>query len=143
MVRRSQGASGSKDMVRLQTSGEAGKLITMFYSYFSHYYNAQRDVARRFVDAETPAGLWRRPGAGLLAQRAGRAGCRPAGGTGTGGGRELGAWAARTLFFNMFLGVPIVRDLANEASNAIAGKFVGGYQLRRRRRRWKPPASSS
>ncbi|MCW5738198.1 MAG: hypothetical protein KIS73_29015 [Enhydrobacter sp.] len=129
MVRRSQGASGSKDMVRLQTSGEAGKLITMFYSYFSHYYNAQRDVARRFIDAESPGdfadalarAFWLNgPGvlaAGLLA------------GQGPGEDESWAAWAARTMFFNLFMGVPIARDIASEVSNAVAGKFVGGYQL--------------
>jgi hypothetical protein len=129
IVRRSQGASGSKDLVRLQTSGEAGKLITMFYSYFSHYYNAQRDIGRRFLDAETPAdfgdalarAFWLN-GPGVLAAQL-------LSGQGPDKDESWGAWAARTLFFNMFLGVPIARDLANEASNAIAGKYVGGYQL--------------
>lgn len=132
MVRRSQGASGSKDLVRLQTSGEAGKLITMFYSYFSHYYNAQRDVGRRLVDSvkEGSAGdfgdalaraFWLN-GPGVLAAQL-------LSGQGPEKDESWGAWAARTVFFNQFLGVPIVRDLANEASNAIAGKYVGGYQL--------------
>lgn len=130
MVRHSQGSSGSKDLVRLQTSGEAGKLITMFYSYFSHYYNAQRDVGRRLVDARTPAdfgdalarAFWLN-GPGVLAAQL-------FAGQGPDEEKESwAAWAARTMFFNLFMGIPVVRDLASTTSNAVAGKFVGGYQL--------------
>jgi hypothetical protein len=129
MVRRSQGASGSKDLVRLQTSGEAGKLVTMFYSYFSHYYNAQRDVGRRLIDAQTPAdfgdalarAFWLN-GPGVLAAAL-------LAGQGPEDEESWGAWASRTAFFNLFMGIPIARDLASQVSNAVAGRYVGGYQL--------------
>lgn len=129
MVRQSQGAGSTKDLVRLQRDTETMKLFTIFYSYFSHYYNAQRDVARRFRDAETPAdfgdalarAFWLN-GPGVLA-------AAMLSGQGPEDDETWGAWASRVMFFNLFMGIPIVRDLANLASNAVAGKYIGGYQI--------------
>ncbi len=49
-VRQSQGAGAVKDIAAIQsgrgTFGEAGKLLTMFYSYMSAFYQRQRTFAR-------------------------------------------------------------------------------------------------
>lgn len=49
-VRQSQGAGAAKDLAAIQsgrgTFGEAGKLLTMFYSYMSAFYQRQRTFAR-------------------------------------------------------------------------------------------------
>lgn len=132
VVRQSQGAGGAKDLARIQRDGETWKLLTMFYSYFSHYYNEQRDIFRQGRDAihDKDAGsfgnalaraFWLN-GPGVLAAQL-------LAGQGPDKDESWGAWASRTMFFNAFMGVPVVRDLAQVASNAVAGKFVGGYQM--------------
>lgn len=128
-VRLSQGAGGTKDLVRVQRDSEAMKLFTMFYSYFSHYYNAQRDVGRRFRDARTPGDFGEALARAFWLNGPGVLAAAFLSGQGPGDDESWGAWAARVLFFNLFLGIPIVRDLANLASNAVAGKYIGGYQL--------------
>lgn len=49
-VRQSQGAGAAKDLAAIQsgrgTFGEAAKLLTMFYSYMSAFYQRQRTFAR-------------------------------------------------------------------------------------------------
>ena len=49
-VRQSQGAGAAKDLAAIQsgrgTFGEAAKLLTMFYSYMSAFYQRQRSFAR-------------------------------------------------------------------------------------------------
>lgn len=55
-VRQSQGAGGPKDLAAIQRGtgkwGEALKLITMFYSYFSAQYQRQRTLARDVMGAD-------------------------------------------------------------------------------------------
>ena len=128
-VRLSQGAGGTKDLVRMQRDGETMKMFTMFYSYFSHYYNAQRDVARRFRDAETPAEFGEALARAFWLNGPGVLAASLLAGQGPGDDEDWGAWASRVMFFNLFMGIPIVRDLANLASNAVAGKYTGGYQI--------------
>jgi hypothetical protein len=129
VVRQSQGASGTKDMAAIQRSGELGKLLTMFYSYFSHYYNAQRDIGRQFIEAKTPGDFGNALARAFWLNGPGVLAAQFLSGQGPEKDESWGAWAARTVFFNLFMGVPLVKDLANEASNAVAGKYVGGYQL--------------
>ena len=54
-VRESQGAGAAKDLAAIQrgkgAAGEAGKLLTMFYSYMSAYYQRQRTLARDYGTA--------------------------------------------------------------------------------------------
>lgn len=54
-VRQSQGAGAAKDLAAIQrgkgAAGEAGKLLTMFYSYMSAFYQRQRTLARDYGTA--------------------------------------------------------------------------------------------
>lgn len=54
-VRRSQGSGAAKDLAAIQrgkgNAGEAGKLLTMFYSYMSAFYQRQRTLGRDFNKA--------------------------------------------------------------------------------------------
>ncbi|WP_299078705.1 hypothetical protein [uncultured Paraglaciecola sp.] len=46
VVRLTQGSGGAKDLAAVQRNNELTKLVTMFYSYFSAYYNRQRNWGR-------------------------------------------------------------------------------------------------
>ncbi len=46
-VRNAHGGAGIKDMAAIQRGSEFQKLFTMFYSFWNHFYNRQRDIARR------------------------------------------------------------------------------------------------
>ena len=46
VVRKTQSAGATKDLADVQRSGEATKLLTMFYSYFSVLYNRLEDIAK-------------------------------------------------------------------------------------------------
>ena len=54
-VRQSQGAGAAKDLAAIQrgkgAAGEAGKLLTMFYSYMSAFYQRQRTLNRDYATA--------------------------------------------------------------------------------------------
>ena len=54
-IRQSQGAGAAKDLAAIQrgkgAAGEAGKLLTMFYSYMSAFYQRQRTLARDYGTA--------------------------------------------------------------------------------------------
>ena len=45
-VRRAHGAQGLTDMAAIQRGSETQKLFTMFYGFFNHIYNRQRDTLR-------------------------------------------------------------------------------------------------
>lgn len=46
VIRLTQGAGGAKDLAAITRRNELTKLLTMFYSYFSAYYNRQRQWGR-------------------------------------------------------------------------------------------------
>ncbi|MFM0513099.1 hypothetical protein [Paraburkholderia sp. RL17-373-BIF-A] len=45
-VRNAHGGGGVKDQAAIQRGSEFQKAITMFYSFFNHFYNRQRDIGR-------------------------------------------------------------------------------------------------
>lgn len=45
-VRNAHGAQGVTDIAQIQRGGEVAKLFTMFYGFFNHIYNRQRDTLR-------------------------------------------------------------------------------------------------
>lgn len=45
-VRNAHGGGGTKDLAAVQRGPEFFKLATMFYSFWSHFYNRQRDIVR-------------------------------------------------------------------------------------------------
>lgn len=45
-VRNAHGGQGVTDLAQIQRGGEVAKLFTMFYGFFNHIYNRQRDTLR-------------------------------------------------------------------------------------------------
>lgn len=126
-VRKAHGSAGLVDLAKIQRGTELQKTLTMFYSFFNHIYNRQRDIVRR---------------AGLGAQKVAKgdyAGARrdfamvlarsfyylavPAlveayytsGAPNEDEGEGWGEWAAKAIGAEIPAGIPVVRDLAKAA----------------------------
>lgn len=128
VVRESQGAGGSKDLASVQRNSETMKLFTMFYSYFNAFYNRQRQLVRDARDAsltDVPdllaRSFWLIIAPALFGAYAS--------GQGPGEDEDWGAWAARKSFFNLFMGVPFVRDIASGTERLAAGEYTRGAQF--------------
>lgn len=128
VVRESQGAGGSKDLASVQRNSETMKLFTMFYSYFNAFYNRQRQLVRDTREAglaDVPdllaRSFWLVIAPALFGAYAG--------GQGPGEDEDWGAWAARKSFFNLFMGVPFVRDIASGTERLVAGEYTRGAQF--------------
>lgn len=134
-VRQSQGAGGPKDLAAIQRGtgkwGEALKLFTMFYSYFSAQYQRQRTLGRDVagVDQRKPRS------APKLAARAffllalpplltevlrGAVGA-PAG---PGDDEWWAQWTLRKMLANALGPIPMVRDVFEPTWNAVVGNKV-------------------
>jgi hypothetical protein len=112
VVSMTQGSGGAKDLAAVQRRNELTKLVTMFYSYFSAYYNRQRawgrDVRRKIKTGEGSfASLLARQvfmtvGPALLTELI----------VGRGPDDDTGwaEWAAKKVLFYPTAAVPIVRD---------------------------------
>jgi len=134
-VRQSQGAGGPKDLAAIQRGtgnwGEALKLFTMFYSYFSAQYQRQRTLARDITGDDT-----RRPrNMPKLAARAFFLMALPPmlvellrGIVGAPSGPDEEEWWAqwlmRKLLANALGPIPLARDVFEPTWNAIAGNRV-------------------
>ncbi|WP_062788578.1 hypothetical protein [Novosphingobium capsulatum] len=139
-VRQSQGAGSPKDMAAIVRGtgkwGEATKLFTMFYSYFSAQYQRQRTLARdvRGVDERRSRNLPK------LASRAFFLLVVPplltelikAGLTGGGGPDDdewWSEWVIRKLLANAIGPIPLARDVFEPTWNAVAGNKVFSASL--------------
>lgn len=128
-VRQSQGAGGAKDLASIQRGtgkwGEALKLMTMFYSYFSAQYQRQRTLARDIggLDSRKPRNMPR------LAARAFFLLVLPPlltevlrGAVGANAGPDDDEWwlqwLSRKLLANALGPIPLVRDVFEPAWNA-------------------------
>lgn len=126
-IRSSQGAGAAKDMAAVQRGTEFQKLSTMFYSYFSHLYNRQRDIARSARDARSVGDV------AMIAARSFWLMVVPAifgnliSGQGPKEDDDWGEWAARKVGANVFLGVPVLRDAVNLIERKWSGEFAS-YQ---------------
>lgn len=134
-VRQSQGAGGPKDLAAIQRGtgnwGEALKLFTMFYSYFSAQYQRQRTLARDITGDDT-----RRPrNMPKLAARAFFLLALPPmlvellrGVVGAPSGPDdeewWAQWLMRKLLANALGPIPLARDVFEPTWNAIAGNRV-------------------
>ena len=139
-VRQSQGAGGPKDLAAIQRGtgkwGEALKLMTMFYSYFSAQYQRQRTLARDAMgeDARRARNVPR------LAARAffllmlpplltevlrGVAGA-PAG---PDDDEWWAQWLMRKLLANSLGPIPLVRDVFEPAWNKARGQGFAGTSI--------------
>jgi hypothetical protein len=128
-VRNAHGGTGTKDLAAIQRGPEFQKLFTMFYSFWNHFYNRQRDLGRAATQipgkiAEGDYAGARRDFAMVLARsffyfiapQLLHAALKPPA-PGTQDEEENWAhWAAKEIALGMFSGVPVVRDVANSIS---------------------------
>jgi hypothetical protein len=124
-VRNAHGAQGVTDIAQVQRGGEVAKLFTMFYGFFNHIYNRQRDTVRiggegvDKVKTGDYAGA-RRDFAMVLARSIYYV-MIPAftealvAGDGPGEDESWGAWAAKAILGEIPAGIPLVRDIAKAA----------------------------
>lgn len=127
MVRDTQGAGAAKDMASVQRGDPIWKLFTMFYSYFSVFYNRQRGLARDVRDPNVSWGSVVNQSFFLLVVPTLASALLT--GQGPEDDESWEAWATRNMVFGLFTGMPWVRDAANAASNKIGGKNFGGAKL--------------
>jgi len=132
-VRLSQGAGAPKDLAAIARGtgkwGEALKLMTMFYSYMSAFYQRERTLGRDIMAArkvgDLPALLarawWLIVVPPLLSQiLAGR---------GPEEDEDWGAWSFKQMLFQMLGPIPGLRDLAPPVWQALAGERPFDYQF--------------
>lgn len=120
VVRRSQGSGRPKDLSAIQDSAEGYRILTLFYSWFNVLYNKQRDTIHQVRTGDYRRAsmnvAWLMMAAPLLAAFI------------TGDWPEdeesWGAWAARKVFFGMWLGIPGIRDVAGNVEREVAGKHT-------------------
>lgn len=136
VVRQSQGAGAAKDLAAIMRGsgrwGEALKLSTMFYSYFSAVYQRQRNLGRdvgqayREGDAKALPGLmarawWLLVVPPILSQLIS--------GRGPDDDDDWATWASKQMLFNSLGTIPFVRDAAQPAWDKAAGNKGFDYQL--------------
>lgn len=130
-IRQSQGSGAAKDLARVQRgtgkAGEALKLLTMFYSYMSAFYQRERQLGRDIGEAVRE----RRPGdfPGLL-MRAWWLFFVPAVLSELVAGREpdededWGMWAFQKMLVSALGPIPVVRDIAGGIESGFGYKFT-------------------
>lgn len=127
-VRESQGAGRAKDLAAIQDAGEAVRVLTLAYSYFSVQYNKQRETIHA-----ARAGDWRRAAMNIfwIMMAAPVASAFLTGDWPDEEDNDVEgwvAWAMRKMFFGLWAGVPVVRDLAGKWERELSGKFSGDIQ---------------
>lgn len=129
-VRLSQGAGGAKDLAAVQRNSELIKLVTMFYSYFSAYYNRQRTWgmdAKKAIMAgeyrELPDLLARQVFMTIIPAIMGE--LLVGRGPDDDDDEGFAAWAVKKAILYPFAAVPVLRD----AIPVIFGDSFGGYSL--------------
>jgi hypothetical protein len=125
-VRNAHGGGGTKDLAAIQRGSEFQKLFTMFYSFWNHFYNRQRDIGRTAagIPDQVRQGDYagaRRDFAMVLARswfyfvipQLLHAALKPPAPGSQDEDKHWLAWAAEEMGLGMFAGVPIVRDVAS------------------------------
>jgi len=136
MVRNSQGAGSAKDLSSVQRGSEWMRLATMFYSYANTFYNRQRSIARDAGDAVAARrasdfpellarSFWLFAVAPLVPALIG-AGLN---GNGPEEDEDWGMWAMQHMFFGLFLGVPVIRDIAGSAASGFDYSFTPASRM--------------
>ncbi|TDY26307.1 hypothetical protein B0G81_6817 [Paraburkholderia sp. BL6665CI2N2] len=127
-VRNAHGGGGSKDLSAIQRGPEFQKLFTMFYSFWNHFYNRQRDIGRRAGQALDAArqGDYRQA-RGDFAMVMARswfyfvipqlvhAALKPAASQKQAEQQSWPTWAAEEIGLGLMSGIPVFRDIANSA----------------------------
>lgn len=128
VIRLTQGSGGAKDLAAITRGrNEAAKLITMFYSYFSAYYNRQRTwgrAAKKAIENGTYSDF-----PSLLAQQVfltviPAVGAKLLVGDGPGDDESYAKWAARQIAMYPLSAVPIVRDAAGTFDKGFGYAFT-------------------
>jgi hypothetical protein len=116
-VRNAHGAGGAKDTAAIQRGSETQKLFTMFYTFWNHLYNRQRDLVRDATQIRSVGDF-----GSVLARSFFYLIAPPiihglvAGGNAKdddGEGPGWAAWAAGHIGLGLVSGVPVVRDVAS------------------------------
>lgn len=127
-VRNAHGGGGAKDAAAIQRGAEFQKLFTMFYSFWNHFYNRQRDIARTAAGIPEKLREGDYQGArrdfGMVLARSWfyfiiptilHAALKPPAPGQEDEHEHWAAWAAKEIALGLFSGIPVVRDLANSA----------------------------
>ncbi|HYA40483.1 MAG TPA: hypothetical protein VEF34_04235 [Syntrophobacteraceae bacterium] len=118
-VRNAHGAGGAEDLAAFQHGSEWQKLAGMFYTFWSHFYNREVNIARKGIEAVRDRSVT--DFAAVLA-RSWWYFVMPMvfHGLIKGGGPEGEegwiSWAAKEIGLGVFSGIPIIRDFANAIS---------------------------
>ena len=135
-VRLSQGAGSPKDLAAIQRGtgkwGEALRLMTMFYSYFSAFYQRQRTLGRDAARAVRERDVRMTPQ--LLARAWWLIAVPPVlseilAGRGPDDDEDHAWWAFRKMLFQMLGPIPLVRDVLDPAWAKLMGKPSFGYSI--------------
>lgn len=124
MVRQSQGSGAEKDLAAVQSNagGEFQKWLTLFYTYFNVQHNAAWQAKRAAQKGNYKRAI-QLTGWFLLAAPLADAivsGDLP---TDDSDPEAWFGWFLRNVFFNLFAGVPGVRDAGNFAERKISGQY--------------------
>lgn len=120
VVRKSQGSGRPKDLAEIQDAGEGYRVLTLFYSWFSVLYNKQRETVHA-----ARMGDWRRASMNVawIMMIAPVFSALLTGDWPNDEDEESWAgWAARKMFFGLWLSVPGIRDVASGVEREVAGK---------------------
>lgn len=132
-VRMSQGSGSPKDLAAIARGtgqwGQALKLMTMFYSYMSAFYQRQRTLGRDIAGirkvGDVPAVLarawWLIVVPPLMAQILG--------GNGPNDDEDWGFWAFKQMLFQSLGPIPGVRDVASPLVEGLTGGKPFDYQF--------------
>lgn len=135
-VRLSQGAGSAKDLAAVQRGtgkhGEMLKFLTMFYSYFSAFYQRERTLGRDIGQAV------RERSTRDLTKLAARAFFLVAlppvladllAGRGPDPDEDWGEWAFKKMIVQLLGPIPLVKDLIEPAWDKLTGQHTFGFQL--------------
>jgi len=130
-VRESQGAGAAKDLAAIQrgkgAAGEAGKLLTMFYSYMSAFYQRQRTLNRDYGKAIRTGSVQDFPG--LLARTAmlyliPTIASELIAGRGPGDDDDWADWIMQKVGLAALGPIPVVRDVAGGIASGFGYNFT-------------------
>ncbi|EQB06233.1 hypothetical protein [Sphingobium baderi] len=130
-IRQSQGSGAAKDLAAIQrgkgAAGEAGKLLTMFYSYMSAFYQRQRTLARDYGTAFRTGDVQDFPG--LLARTVmlyflPALAAELIAGRGPDDDEDWTQWVLETVGLAALGPIPLVRDVAGGLASGFGYNFT-------------------
>ncbi|MDH7640459.1 hypothetical protein [Sphingomonas oryzagri] len=135
-VRLSQGAGSAKDLAAVQRGtgkhGEMLKFLTMFYSYFSAFYQRERTLGRDIGQVVRERSTRNLP---KLAARAFFLVALPPvladllAGRGPDPDEDWGEWAFKKMIVQLLGPIPLVKDLIEPAWDSLTGQKTFGFTI--------------